>query len=196
MRPASELGGRSAQPTWVVATSSWAQIGFVGRNSPLLPLCDDLGLGDDVVAARAGAVAVWSRGHLRRLPAGLITGMPVRLGPLLRSRLLSPRELLRAGFDFVLPQTRCETDLSIVALIGGRMGRGVRRRRGPCRDPLGSLASTRSGWATYRTFGRKRTRPGRPLGFGRNADGVGVGVKYLVADIANRVNNHRRMSGF
>jgi protoporphyrinogen/coproporphyrinogen III oxidase len=118
-------GGRSAQPTWVVATSSWAQIGFVGRNSPLLPLCDDLGLGDDVVAARAGAVAVWSRGHLRRLPAGLIMGMPVRLEPLLRSRLLSPRELLRAGFDFVLPQTRCETDLSIGALIGGRMGRGV-----------------------------------------------------------------------
>lgn len=122
---ASELGGKIRSAHLGGCDIELGPDGFVGRNSPLLPLCHDLGLGDDVVAARAGAVEVWSRGHLRRLPAGLIMGMPVRLGPVLRSRLLSPRELLRAGFDFVLPPTRCDTDLSIAALIGGRMGRGV-----------------------------------------------------------------------
>ena len=47
---------------------------------------------------------------------------------------------------------------------------------------------------TTAPLGAKRTRPGASSTFAWDADGVTVGVKYLVDDIANRVNNQHQKS--
>ncbi|MBC7551369.1 MAG: protoporphyrinogen oxidase, partial [Cellulomonas sp.] len=89
-------------------------------------LLTDLGLADLVVAPAAGGSRIWSRGHLRTLPAGTFFGVPDRLMPLLKSRLLSPLGFLRVALDLVLPARRSLTDDPTVAeIVLPRMGREV-----------------------------------------------------------------------
>ena len=66
-------------------------------------LCRSLGLGDDLVPCADGGAFIWSRGAAAPLPAGLLAGLPAGPGELLRSRILSPAGIGRAGLDFVLP---------------------------------------------------------------------------------------------
>ena len=94
----------------------------------LLSLLADLGLADAVVPVAPLGFYVWSRGKLRRLPPGTQFGVPGRLVPLLRSRLLSPAGTLRAGLDLVLPRQRLPEDASIAELLRPRFGNQVFER--------------------------------------------------------------------
>ena len=88
----------------------------------LLSLLEDLGLVDAIVPAAPLGFYVWSHAKLRRLPPGTLFGVPDRLIPLLRSRLLSPAGALRAGLDLVLPRQRLPEDASIAELLQPRFG--------------------------------------------------------------------------
>ncbi len=88
-------------------------------------LCHSLGLGDDLVPCADGGAYIWSRGKLRRLPAGLLAGLPAGPGDLLRSRILSPAGIARAGLDFVLPANGPQGDEAIGALVRRRLGAQV-----------------------------------------------------------------------
>jgi protoporphyrinogen/coproporphyrinogen III oxidase len=88
----------------------------------LLSLLDDLGLSGAIVGAAPLGTYVWSRGKLRRLPPRTMFGMPARLSPLLRSRLLSPAGVFRAGLDLVLPRQRLPADTSLAELLRPRFG--------------------------------------------------------------------------
>jgi protoporphyrinogen/coproporphyrinogen III oxidase len=85
-------------------------------------LCRSLGLGDELLPCSDGGAFVWSRGKLRRLPAGLLAGLPAGPGELLRSRILSPAGLGRAGLDLVLPGNAPAGDEAIGALVRRRLG--------------------------------------------------------------------------
>jgi protoporphyrinogen/coproporphyrinogen III oxidase len=85
-------------------------------------LFDELGLGPAVVAAAPMGVYVWSKGKLRRLPAGTFFGVPDRLLPLVRSRLLSPSGTVRAGLDLVRPRQPLPDDATIEELLRPRFG--------------------------------------------------------------------------
>jgi oxygen-dependent protoporphyrinogen oxidase len=85
-------------------------------------LCAQLGLGDDLVAPVAAPAHVWMRGRLRPLPAGLMSGLPRGAGDLLRSRILTPAGLLRAGVDLVRPSHAPEDDVAIGAIVRHRLG--------------------------------------------------------------------------
>ena len=100
---------------------------------PLSALIDELGLADAVVSPGVVGAYVWSRGRLRPLPAGTVAGVPLRPGPLLRSGLLSPWGVVRAGLDLVLPRRPVGEDPSIGELVRGRFGRQVLDRLA---DPL------------------------------------------------------------
>jgi len=96
------------------------------RVPAMAALLEDLGLGDQLVAPAALGAHVWSRGQLRRLPTGALFGVPDRLLPLLRSRLLSPAGLARAALDLVLPRRRTVArDPSIADLVAPRLGSQV-----------------------------------------------------------------------
>lgn len=99
------------------------------RSPGMAALLEDLGLGDQLVRPAAQGVHVWSRGRLRQLPPGTLFGVPDRLLPLLRSRLLSPAGLARAAMDLVLPRRRpASRDPSIADLVRPRLGSQVFER--------------------------------------------------------------------
>ncbi|WBM79416.1 protoporphyrinogen oxidase [Cryobacterium breve] len=89
-------------------------------------LLTDLGLADLVVAPASGGSRIWSRGRLRTLPTGTVFGIPDRLLPLLKSRLLSPLGFARVLLDVVLPAGRTlPADPTIAEIVVPRMGREV-----------------------------------------------------------------------
>ena len=90
-------------------------------------LLEDLGLAGDVVGPGANGAFIWSRGRLRPLPASTVFGVPAQLLPLLRSGLLSPLGIARAGLDLVLPRRRIPAghDVSVGELVRPRFGAQV-----------------------------------------------------------------------
>jgi oxygen-dependent protoporphyrinogen oxidase len=93
--------------------------------SDAVELCEDLGVGGDLVAPVAAPAHVLARGRLRPLPAGLMQGLPDGVGPLLRSGILTPRGALRASADLVLPSRAPEGDVAIGTIVRKRLGAQV-----------------------------------------------------------------------
>jgi len=84
--------------------------------------------GFDLISPTAGAAYLWSRGRMRPLPPGTVMGMPADLGALVRSRILSPAGLARAGLDLVLPGEPVTGDVAVGDLVRRRLGREVVER--------------------------------------------------------------------
>src|ERR1700730_12937831 len=82
-----------------------------------ITLCEELGLGDRLVATKAPRVAYIQRGgRLHALPAGSVLGIPTRVGPFLRTRLFSWPGKLRMGAELFVPPKPMTTYESISAL--------------------------------------------------------------------------------
>jgi oxygen-dependent protoporphyrinogen oxidase len=101
---------------------------FIARVPDGLELCRELGLDRDLVAPAATRALLWWRGRLRALPEGLLLGAPQRLGPVIRSGLLTPAGIARASFDLVAPPTRRDGDVPVRELIAARFGAEVADR--------------------------------------------------------------------
>jgi oxygen-dependent protoporphyrinogen oxidase len=122
----SRLGGKAATQRFGGHLVDTGPDALLVRVPAMAALLEDLGLADELVAPAALGAHVWSRGRLRRLPTGTLFGVPDRLLPLLRSRLLSPMGLARAGLDLVLPRRRTVSpDPSIADLVAPRLGAQV-----------------------------------------------------------------------
>ncbi len=61
--------------------------------------------------------------RLHELPEGLTGLIPTRLGPMARSRLISPLGKLRMALDYVLPPKSADGDESLAAFVERRLGR-------------------------------------------------------------------------
>jgi oxygen-dependent protoporphyrinogen oxidase len=122
----SQLGGKVATSQFSGHQVDTGPDALLVRVPAMAALLDDLGLSDQIVAPAALGAHVWSRGKLRRLPTGTLFGVPDRLVPLVRSRLLSPLGLARAALDLVLPRRRTDSDdPSIADLVAPRLGAQV-----------------------------------------------------------------------
>ncbi len=138
---ADRLGGRIQTEPFEGRPVDCGPDAFITRSPDALGLCEELGL-DDLVAPRAGRAMLWWNGALKEIPEGLMLGAPSRIGPLIRSGLLSPVGIIRAGADVVLPRRRYDGDVSVRDLIAGRFGAEVADRLA---DPLiGSIHAGRS----------------------------------------------------
>ncbi|TFD78289.1 protoporphyrinogen oxidase [Cryobacterium fucosi] len=124
---APRLGGKIATVPFGGHAVDVGPDALMVRSPVVATLIGDLGLGDLVVAPNAGGARIWSRGKLRRLPAGTLFGIPDRLLPLLWSGLLSPAGVARAALDIVLPRRRGSQppDPTIAELVRPRMGAEV-----------------------------------------------------------------------
>ena len=91
-------------------------------------ICRELGLGERLVAPATDRPYVWTGGRLRPLPPGLLTGLPDGAGVLVRSRILSPAGLARAGLDLVVPSRPVRSDIAIGSLVRRRLGHEVHDR--------------------------------------------------------------------
>lgn len=103
---------------------------FVADKGHVLNLASDLGVADDVVSSQADTAGsyIYSRGRLHRLPEGLFLMAPSRLGPIMRSSLLSPRGRLRLLGDLVMPRRRGGGDESLASFVTRRLGEEVLER--------------------------------------------------------------------
>ena len=98
---------------------------FLTQKPWALALCHDLGLAERLIGTNDAQrqVYILRHGRLCPLPQGMRLIVPTKLGPFLRSPLLSPWGKLRAGLDWFIPPRAGEQDESIAAFVGRRMGR-------------------------------------------------------------------------
>jgi oxygen-dependent protoporphyrinogen oxidase len=101
---------------------------FLARVPDAVALCQELGLGEELIAPSTNTALIWTRGHLRRLPDDTVLGVPTRLRSLGASKIVSLPGLARAGLDLVLPADAAAGDRSVAAVIDARFGLEVRQR--------------------------------------------------------------------
>jgi protoporphyrinogen/coproporphyrinogen III oxidase len=114
---------------------------FITRVPDAVQLCTEIGIADELVAPGAGGSAIWARGKLRRLPEGLVLGVPTGLRSLVHSGILSPRGVLRSALDLVVPRRGSPDDMSVRELVAQRFGAQVADR---LVDPL--IGGIHAGW--------------------------------------------------
>jgi protoporphyrinogen/coproporphyrinogen III oxidase len=122
-----------------------------------LELCQTLGIGERLIGTndRQRTVYVLWDGRLHPLPAGLMLIVPTRLGPLLRSRLLSWPGKIRLGLEYLLPPYPSDGDESLSGFVRRRLGREVLEK---IADPLlaGIYAGSSQDMSLLATFPRLR----------------------------------------
>jgi protoporphyrinogen/coproporphyrinogen III oxidase len=124
----AHLGGKLRTTGFLGRQVDEAPDSLITRVPDGVELCQELGLGDELVAPAASRAVLFSQGKLQPLPAGLVLGVPSRFLPLLRSRILSPAGAARASLDAVLPTSSPGTDTSVFNLVASRFGREVADR--------------------------------------------------------------------
>ena len=100
-------------PDTFLATKPWA-----------VELCRDLGIADRLLGTNPNqhATYVLHQGALLPLPDGLAMMIPADIPSILQSRLLTWRDKLRMGMDFILPPKTGNEDESLGAFIRRRLG--------------------------------------------------------------------------
>lgn len=97
---------------------------FLSQKPWGIELCRKLGLEDRLIGTNPDRrrTFVYSRGRLEELPEGLALGVPTRLGPFVRSGLLSWPGKLRLGAEIFVPRRREEGDESLGGFFRRRLG--------------------------------------------------------------------------
>jgi protoporphyrinogen/coproporphyrinogen III oxidase len=72
---------------------------FLARVPWATEMCQELGLGDDLISPSAASASVWWNGRMHPIPTGLVLGVPAGLAGLARSKLLSPRGKIAAALE-------------------------------------------------------------------------------------------------
>lgn len=122
LEAADRAGGKVTTRTLAGLPVDTGPDAFLSRAADLGELVLRLGLTDDVVGPLPGGAFVWSRGRLHPIPQGGFFGIPDRVLPLVRSRLLDPLGVARAGLDLVLPRTPLGDDPSVADVVRPRLG--------------------------------------------------------------------------
>lgn len=103
----------------------------------MMDLIRELDLTETLITSNPGMSWLWTARGLRRLPAGVGPSGPRRLRPVLQSGIMSPRGLLRAALEPLIPRRALHGDIGIGDFVSQRFGRQVVER---FIDPvLGSL---------------------------------------------------------
>lgn len=101
---------------------------FLARRPEAISLCKELGIDLELVAPSSSSAYLWSRGRLRRLPEGLMLGIPSDFVAVARSGVLSLRGLVRAAVEPLLPGSKLRGDIALGALVRRRLGNEVHER--------------------------------------------------------------------
>ena len=127
----SRPGGKVRSGEFCDRTVDLAADAFLARRPEATELCDELGLTEALVAPGASGASLWVRNRLRLMPDGVTLGVPTKAWPVIRSGILGPAGLMRAGIDLVVPHRgdlRATKDRSVGDIVGGRLGRQVVER--------------------------------------------------------------------
>ncbi|HET6833251.1 MAG TPA: protoporphyrinogen oxidase [Acidimicrobiales bacterium] len=119
-----------ATPGGKLRTSPVAGVGldegadaFLARVPEAVELCEQVGLGAELVSPATGTAYVWSEGSLRRLPSEQLLGVPTDLDAVEASGILSAAGVERARADLTAPgDAPSDGDEAIGALVRRRLG--------------------------------------------------------------------------
>ena len=128
LEASSRLGGKIRTTNFLGRPVDEGADAFITRVPWGIELCTELGLDSFLISPATSTAYVLVDGVLRKLPEGLVLGVPTKLLPLLRSRIVSPLAAIRAGFDRFLPDDWPGDDESVGGLIRRRMGDQVAER--------------------------------------------------------------------
>lgn len=128
LEASQQLGGKIRTTDFLGRQIDEGADAFITRVPWAIELCEQLGLGSFLVSPATSNAYVLVNGVLRKLPKGLVLGVPTKFLPLIRSRIVSPLAAIRAGFDRFLPDDWPGDDESVGGLIRRRMGDQVAER--------------------------------------------------------------------
>jgi oxygen-dependent protoporphyrinogen oxidase len=95
---------------------------FLARKQSASRLVHEVGLQDQLVHNATGTSYILVKGKLHPIPGGAVMGIPTKIRPFVMTGLFSPMGKLRAAFDFVLPPTKADGDLSLGQFFRRRLG--------------------------------------------------------------------------
>lgn len=100
---------------------------FLTSKPAAVNLCKELGLGDDLIGSNdhQRATFIWRGGRMVRMPDGMTMMVPGKIGPVLKSDLLSWPGKIRAGFDLLRRPTGVERDVSVSQFVREHYGQEV-----------------------------------------------------------------------
>lgn len=134
---ADRVGGKILTTPFAGRPVDCAADAFLARVPEAVELCDELGLARMLTSPAERAALVWSRGALRRLPEGLVLGVPTDLGALAASGIVSAEGVARAAEDLDRNEWTAgqppadpegDGDMSVGALVRDRLGDEVFER--------------------------------------------------------------------
>lgn len=164
LEAAPQIGGKLGQAEVGGLTVETGAESVLARRPEAVDLIRAVGLGADLVHPVTHSAGVWSRGHVRALPAEQVMGVPSDLAALARSGIVSTAGVLRAMGDAATPVRPQAEDVSVGAYVGERLGPEIVER---LIDPLlggvyAGHADQLSMFATLPQFARAVTE-GVPL---------------------------------
>ena len=118
------LGGKVMTTEFAGRSIDGAADAFLARVPWGLELCRELGIDTQLVSPAQQSAYVWFDGALRRLPAGLVLGVPTDLDALRDSGIVPGTVQVRPAAEPLAPGT----DLSLGALIRAQLGDAVFER--------------------------------------------------------------------
>ncbi len=125
IEPSSQWGGKIVTHHIGDCVVEAGPDSFLSQKPWAIDLCNKLGIADRLINTNefAKKTFVYSRGRLRELPEGLVVIQPNKLGPFIRSGLLSWAGLARMGLDLVLPAGPDHQEESLAGFFRRRFGR-------------------------------------------------------------------------
>ena len=90
---------------------------FITRVPHAIELCEELGLGDELVAPSTSKAFIWSGGELKPLPKSQVLGVPLDIEELRRSGLVSEAGIAAAEADLRRAEVEAEATLAKKTLI-------------------------------------------------------------------------------
>ncbi|MDO5682645.1 MAG: protoporphyrinogen oxidase [Propionibacteriaceae bacterium] len=125
LEASDRLGGQVNTVNWHgLPVDVGAEAMFLG-GPQLGALVRELSLSDQLVAPSAGTSWLQSGKRLVPLPAGVGPTGPGKLAPVLKSGLLSPFALARAGLEPLMARRKIDGDISVGDFVTRRFGRAV-----------------------------------------------------------------------
>jgi len=97
---------------------------FVSTKPQTIELASELGIGDELLnsSEENKGTFILSGGTVHRLPEGIMTMVPTKIEPFLKTKLISWPGKLRAAMDLVIPPKRNGEEESLAQFVKRRLG--------------------------------------------------------------------------
>ncbi len=128
LEAASTLGGKlQTSPVDGIMVNEGADA-FLARVPDAIELCHEVGLGDELVEPAQRSAYLYVNGSLRRIPQPMILGVPLSVGPLVASGVVTADEARAVAADLNRTDPAPDHGDSVGRLIRTRMGDAVADR--------------------------------------------------------------------